>query len=505
MKIKYITGILAACIMLLSACSLHYDPLSDYSDVTVGGSDESGEGVAYKNRAEMLSQYENMYTRMRDNQEHWCLDLLLLAECHSDNAYAGTTGAEVVPFETNTIDGGNSVLERDWERYLTDIATANRIICYIDEVPDATFPQSEREQWKAEAKIYRAMILFTMARIWGDFPVITEVGEDITSENIEAVYPQYFPQQNTEEEAYEQIEKDLLEALTYAPDNTGDKTRLSKSVARALLAKVYAEKPIRDYSKVVKYCDELTAEGFRLTDNYDDLFGMNAEGTDVKMRNTVESILEIQYTSGSGNWVAWMFGRDLIDWDYQFSWAKWVTPSRDLVRAFDSAGDEIRKNEAIVYYDCNWSNYYPSNNYAFTYKYRSGVNSIIKLRMADILLLKAEALILQDAPDLAGAASIINSVRNRAGLGNLPASVTGSKENMLDALLTERRLELALEGERWFDLCRHDKVEEVMNDLNRRDTGRLPLVNPYTEYSYRLPIPQLVLDENDNLVQNPGY
>ncbi len=505
MKIKYITGILSTCAILMSACSLNYDPLSDYSDVTIGGTDESGEEVAYKNRAEMYSQYQSMYNRMKDNQEHWYLDVALLGDSHADNAYGGTTGAEVVPFENNTIDGGNKVLQRGWERYLTDIATANRIICYIDDVPDATFSKTEREQWKAEAKIYRGMILFTMARIWGDIPVITGVAEDITSENIEEIYPQYFPDQKTELEAYEQAEQDLLEALEYAPDNNGNKTRLSKSVARAVLAKLYAEKPLRDYSKVIKYSDELTAEGFRLADNYDDLFGMNAAGTDIKMRNTIESILEMQYTSGNGNWVTWMYGRDILDWNFYFEWAKWVTPSRDLIRLFDTEGDEIRKNESIVYYACDWSNYYPSNNYPFVYKCRSNVNSISKLRMADILLLKAEALTLKDSPDLAEAAAIVNQVRNRVGLSNLPSSVSASKESMLEAVLKERRLELAFEGERWFDLCRHDKVEEVMNNLNNRDSGRLPLVNPYTEFSYRLPIPQVVLDENDKLVQNPGY
>jgi len=73
----------------------------------------------------------------------------------------------------------------------------------------------------------------------------------------------------------------------------------------------------------------------------------------------------------------------------------------------------------------------------------------------------------------------------------------------VDALLKERRLELAFEGQRWFDLVRLDKVESVLNNL--KDSGRPALVYPYNEYSYKLPIPQDVLDQNPNLVQNPGY
>ncbi len=54
--------------------------------------------------------------------------ILLIGDSHSDNAYAGTTGAEVVPYETNSIDASNSVLSRDWNRYLEDIAQANVLI-----------------------------------------------------------------------------------------------------------------------------------------------------------------------------------------------------------------------------------------------------------------------------------------------------------------------------------------------------------------------------------------
>ncbi len=104
---------------------------------------------------------------MRDRQEHWYVDLLLIADSHSDNAYAGTTGAEVVPFENNSIEGSNSVLERDWNRYLEDMARANKLICNIDLVKDNSLTTAERAQYKAEAEIFRAMIMFDMVRLWG--------------------------------------------------------------------------------------------------------------------------------------------------------------------------------------------------------------------------------------------------------------------------------------------------------------------------------------------------
>lgn len=283
-------------------------------------------------------------------------------------------------------------------------------------------------------------------------------------------------------------------------------------MARCLLAKIYAEKPLRDYSKVITYVDRIQADGIDLVDDFSLLFGIDGiphydetKTATPKQLNTRESILEGQFPVGSGNWCTWMYGRDLSNWDNSFTWAKWITPSRDLIAAYQREGDTKRFNETVVYYECTWSNYYPSDNYPFMYKCRSAYSSIIKYRFADVLLLKAEALIMGDNPDLAAAADIIDRIRLRAGISKLPASVRGNKDAMLDALLHERRLELAFEGQRWFDLVRLDKVEEVMNAVYAKDSGRKAQRNIFNENSYRLPIPQGAIDANDNLVQNPGY
>jgi hypothetical protein len=441
--------------------------------------------------------------------------MLLLAESHSDNAYAGSPNDETTPFEVNSIEGSNSNLKRDWNYYMESVAQANRLIQGIDELNDPSLTEVEAKQYRAEGQIYRALIYFDMARIWGRVPLITVVGKDITAENIEEIYPAYFPAQTEELEVYQQIEKDLLEAEQYAPDNNvSNKTLLTKSVARALLAKVYAEKPLRNYNKLIEYADKVKADGFSLVNNFSDLWdvvlanpavpaGESNFAVDAKLRNSSEAILEIQYPVGSGNWCTWMFGRPLNDWNFYFEWAKWITPSRDLVKTFDAAGDTKRKNESIVWRTCAWNIYYPAANYAFMYKTRSAFNSIIKIRYADILLLKAEALI--QTSDLGGAAAIINQIRHRAGLADLPSSATSSKENLLNAYLNERRLELAFEGQRWFDLCRLGKVEEVMNAVFAKDEGRPAQRYPYDQYSYKLPIPQDIIDQNPNLEQNPGY
>lgn len=512
MKTKYILSILSVC--MISACSLDYEPIAAYSDVTEGVSSDSTQ-VVFKDKAAVISFRQSLLDCFKNGQEHWYLDMLLLAESHSDNAYAGAPSAETTPFEVNSIEGSNTNLKRDWNAHMGNVALANKLINYIDDVTDPTLTDAEKAQYKGEAKILRAMIYFDMVRIWGNVPLVTKTAGDITSETIADVYPAYFPPQTDALTIYQQIEADLLDGLESAPDNnTQDKTQLSKSVARAMLAKIYAEKPLRDYDKVIKYADELTADGFQLVDDFSDLFGVvltdqsaapsqQNPAIDAQARNTKETIYEAQYFTGNTNWVTWMFGRSLDDWTFYFTWVKWITPSRDLIKAFNSEVGDKRYAQSVVFYQCDWNIYYPADSYAFMYKCRSAYNSIIKLRYADILLLKAEALI--GKGDYSGAAQIINQTRKRAGLSNLPSSASAGEEAITQAYLKERRLELAFEGQRWFDLVRLDKVEEVMNAVFAKDSGRPAQVYPFTSLSYILPIPQDVIDQNPNLVQNPGY
>ena len=180
-----------------------------------------------------------------------------------------------------------------------------------------------------------------------------------------------------------------------------------------------------------------------------------------------------------------------------------MTPSRDLVSDFEREGDQVRLDQTVHFESCTWSNYYPASNYAFMYKLRSGYNNIYKCRLADIILIEAEAYAYTG--NLAKAAELVNQIRARVGLAPLSGDKTSSQEAMIRAVIHERRLELAMEGERWYDLCRNGMVEEVMNAVYARDNGRLAQKKPFDANSYLLPIPQTALDQNANLVQNPGY
>ena len=505
MKSIYKSIIIGVSALSFTACSLDYDPISTPTELTQGVSSDTATAVL-KDRQAAIDQRTNLYELLKNRQEHWHLDYLLVGDSHTDNAYAGTTGAEVEPYETNGIDASNSVLGRDWSRYLEDIAKANVLINGLDELKTkGLVSDNECHQWKAEGELFRSLIMFNMARLWGSFPIITKVAKTITAENVKDVYPTYFPPRSTAKECYQQIISDLTDAEQYAPDfNSADRTILSKVVAQAMLAKVYAEKPVQDYSKVIEYADKVRgAAGMALESDYSTLWGYDTDKKDCVKRNTSEGILEVHWTTGNANWESWMYGRSLENYDYYFSWAKWITPSRDLIKDFESENDTTRMNQTIVYYACKWSNYYPASRYPFMYKYRSGYNNQYKLRLADIILLEAEAYAYKG--DNTNSAALVNLIRKRAKLPNLTADKTATKDAMIEAVLHERRLELALEGERWYDLCRNNKVEEYLNGLNNRDSGRLIQRKQYDANSYLLPIPQSALDENSNLQQNPGY
>ena len=486
--------------MTTTACSLEQDPISDPTELTEGVLDETTAAVL-KDKQAAIDQRKNLYELFRNRQEHWSLDMKLIADCHSDNGYAGTTGAEVVPYETNSIDASNSVLSRDWSRYLEDIAKANVLINGLDELKaQGQVSDAEYRQWQAEGRIFRAIVMFDMARLWGSFPVITDIARTITSDNIEEVYPTYYPPKTSSEECYQQIIADLEDGERNAPDfNNADRTLMTKTVAQAMLAKVYAERPVQDYQKVITYADKVCkTAGLSLEPDFATLWGYDEDKKDCVKRNTSESILEVQWTTGNANWESWMYGRCLEDYDFYFTWAKWITPSRDLINDFNKEGDDVRFNETVVYYECTWSNYYPASHYPFMYKMRSGYNNYYKLRLADIILLEAEAY--AHLGQASQAAALINQIRQRAGLSDIDAN-----GDMIEKVLHERRLELAFEGQRWFDLCRNGKVEQYMNAVYAKDAGRLAQKREFDENSYLLPIPQSALDENVNLEQNPGY
>ena len=275
----YISTILIS----LTACSLDKDPISEFNEKNM---QNSGSSTKIDTKEQMKSQYEAIYTFMRGaGQEFWMLDYMVNTETRSDNAYAGAADVELTQVEQCNPDPINKNITRDWPKYLEGVTIADRVISNIDKVPDGSLTQAERRQWKAEARILKAWMLFDMVRFWGGLPLPPEDLPEITSENIEDLYQRFYVERSSVEDVYKLIISNLEEAVADAPQvQSGNKFILSKAVAQSLLAKVYAEKPMRDYNKTIQYCNDVINSGFTLVADYRDLFAVNDTKSDAKLK-----------------------------------------------------------------------------------------------------------------------------------------------------------------------------------------------------------------------------
>ena len=133
----------AALTLMASSCSLDYEPVSDYSDVTEGAIDNLVEEIIYANRADAESALTALYQDFRGNQNQLQLDWLLIGDVHSDNAYAGTTGSEVVDPATNDLNGTTLCVNRDWNYYMLQAAKCTKFIHGVASVGDNSLAESE--------------------------------------------------------------------------------------------------------------------------------------------------------------------------------------------------------------------------------------------------------------------------------------------------------------------------------------------------------------------------
>ena len=500
---KIYTILALASLIVLSSCELNLYPETGYSEGNVKVDEEAGESQ-YSTREDMKGLRDAMYSSWtKDIQEKGYLDWLVYAECRADNAYGGNPGTgELMAIEANKQDGENKNVVRDWDWYQGQVSNCNNIICNIDRIKEAdpTMTDKEYREWKSEAYCWRAWNLFQMSYLWGDIPLVNTIPPAITAENIEEVYDAYFPGRTAIADIYAQIISELEYACENAPDtDPANKHLFTKAFAHGMLARIYAEATAQDWSKVAQHCAAVEGMGYKLVDDYAQMWAYDEADA---VRNTSESIFEITWSKSNGNWVWMMFHRNAYNPDDSYSWIKWITPSRDLIAAYDAEGDTERKNACIVYDEAIWSNYYPGDAYAFMHKVPTNASSIILMRLGEIYLLHAEALAMTG--DLAGATEYVNKVRTRAGIKTI--AVPSSQEAMIDAILKERRLELAFEGFRFFDLLRHgfERTKAIHDAMPQQDSYWQPRF-PLTEETVFMPIPQTALDNNPSLVQNPGY
>lgn len=487
MKKYFFPVIMFSLLASLISCSDFLEIEPESQSVAVGNT--SADSVYFHSANEVEAALAAAYGDFKN--EYYQLDYFVNGDAQSDDAYAGGDNPANFQIDDYNIDATNSNVSRDWRYLYATIGKTNTIINNLDStIPGLT--EERKKQIIGEASFIRAFMYFQAVQLWGDVPLqLTEV-KSISAAELDKIYSIIFPARSTQEEVYNQIIKDFETALANVNVTAIHKGIATKGAVNAMLAKVYATRPNKDWNKVLSHCNDVIAGGYSLLPNYDDLWNNSAE-------NTAESIFEINYNGGAsdGNWGVKIFrGLD---------WKKFNLPSNDLVKAFDAEGDLVRKNASVTFLDVSgkWSDaHWPQTKYPFINKYRKfdeGSNqNYIFIRLADILLLKAEAL--NENGDIPGALQLVNQIRKRAKLAD--ATAVG-KEEMKALIAKERRLELAFEGHRWYDLKRTGKAIDVMNNAVGPNGEKLG----YNLTNERLlwPIPQSELDKNTKLSQNPGY
>lgn len=398
----------------------------------------------------------------------------------------------------------NSLFAANWRGHYRAIARANLA---IENIPNVDMDVQLRNRLVGECQFLRAHSYLLLTQWFGALPVITKP----LDEN------EYYAQERQPVEVvYAQIEADLLAAITALPEKNAyaskDLGRATKGAAKGLLAKLYMLK--KDYPSAERYCMEIIQSNqYSLVPKYSDIFTQAYE-------NGAESIFEIQAAAypapvaGPGaspyNMVQGVRGVPNLGWGFN-------RPSDNLVAAYENTLDPRRKatiisegdqlpdgtvvqdNPNILYARFNKKAWVPSHSGLQD----NGPGNIRILRYADVLLLAAEAL--NENNKQADALVYLNLVRKRARdsspvplPGLLPNITITDQAQLRERIYKERRVELAMEQHRWFDLKRWGRAASVMQAV-----GKTSFVEGKSEL---LPIPQSEIDlTSGRMLQNPNY
>ena len=403
----------------------------------------------------------------------------MLSEMRTDNTRTATLEGSKADFHRYRVEPNNVQSEDFYESMYSVIFRANNILNFIDVADPAN-----QARYTAEAKFLRAFAYFKLVRLFGDVPLATTV---VLAEDTETLFTRASVAQ-----VYAQIVSDLEEAANTL-DNTF-KSRASKAAAQGLLAKAYMTQPSPNYSAAEQLCLDIVNSGdFSLQENFTDIFynELNDEilfAVQYEAGNSLESqsfSSEFTATYRQGREDGHNMVNDNLIADFEAyggnrgAQSFWDTGTWNEVTKFLPVGSDISGTPAT----------YGSSP-------RDAGNDAIILRYADVLLMHAEA-ILAGGTETTSSAAIDSymAVRMRAGLSDRPSVLTKER------LLAERRVELAFENQRFYDLLRFGVADAIIS-AHASEMG-------YTSYDARkllLPIPSREINLSAGLLtQNPGY
>lgn len=413
----------------------------------------------------------------------------------SDDVNKGSTAADasyMSNFRNFSVNSGEGQVESFWDGEYQTINFANQI---LDNVPGIDMTATLKTRYLAEAKFIRAYAYFRLVRAFGDVPLRLHVPKQ----------SEFNIPRTPKAQVWAAIETDLTDAAgvlptSYDATNVG---RITKGAALALHAKValYQKK----WADVVDYTNQVMGLGYSLFPDYEQQFRTTHE-------NNSESIFEIQCAivpnnpDASNSQYSQVQGVDGVTgggWGFN-------VPNADLAAAYEPG--DTRRDGTILFRGettpegdviptggnspmYNQKSYVPFS--LFVSGYNEGAQQNIRvIRYADVLLMNAEAN--NELGNPGAALPPLELVRARARGGNpavLPAVTTTDQVELRAAIYKERRVELALEFDRYFDVIRQGRGKAVFG------------VRGWKEGKNEVwPIPQNEIDLSGGvLTQNPGY
>lgn len=411
----------------------------------------------------------------------------------SDDADKGSspsdTGSDKHKMDNLTFDPTDISFSDVYKGRYEGIYRANNALFYFEEL---NIDENLKSRFIGEVKFLRALFYFDLVRCFGGVPIVVD---KIDINNDELINEVVFVRK-TKEEVYAQIEADLLDAANRLPLKsaypTSELGRATKGAAQTLLAKAYLYQ--QKWQQAFDLTGEVMASGqYSLMPNYADVWREVGE-------NKQESIFEVQatLTNGLRDYTNVQGPRGTPDLGWGFN-----SPSANLANSFEPT-DQRRAASIMFVPSVLWDNFIAPATWAnprYNYKaYQSQTAELWNgdkgntaknhriLKYSDLLLIRAEAAI--NLGNAGEALNIANTLRNRAGLGPR-ASIT------YDELLDERRWEMAMEYDRWFDLVRTGRAQQKMAQDGKTFVSGKHEVFP-------IPIDQII-QSGGRLIQNPNY
>jgi hypothetical protein len=494
MKLKYnIYKKAALGIGLTFAVAIAPSCKKSYLDVPTQGQQQSE--VFWKTADDAAKGVNAIYGNLR-SWENTAFPAIAIESMGSDDADKGSTASDAsffLQFDRFTIDPDQGNISGFWNGQYRNINYCNQV---LDNVPAIVMDESLKARYLAEAKFVRAYSYFRLVRAFGAVPLRIHVPKDAT---------EYKIPRTAADQVYAQIEKDLNEAAAVLPASYGatDIGRATKGAALTLHAKVAMY--LKKWSDVLSYTNTVMGLGYSLLPNYEQVFRIANE-------NGPESIFEIQCALIPGNpdasnsqysQVQGVRGQTGGGWGFN-------VPSAELAASYET-GDP-RRDATIIFrgettpegdkIDAVGDNpMYNQKSYVpfalFVPNFNEGAQQNVRmLRYSDALLMNAEAA--NELGNTDQALSSLEQVRFRARQGNtsiLPKVTTTDKTALRLAIWKERRSELAMENDRYFDVIRQGRGTEIFGPKGWK-AGRNEV----------WPIPQTEIDISGGLItQNPGY